>query len=612
MELTNAQTEEELYQKILDDMLNYNEQAAGHYDDYIGIFENFLAEYKSNLEELQRLKEMELSLKNSSDYLGGNGIDIPVTSKNYNGTGMKMSGSWEEGHDYLQEALDAAKNGDMDKAYDALTKRGYKIQSTGKNYGTTQEQALSMVLKAGNVKGYATGLDQGPVTETGPAILHGTPDNPEYVLNNDQAYNLLSNLSDTPAQELTSEDMINLNDNNIEDGNMSTEGEGADSQGDSTAGRISGESEGSGSSFAGGATGGAGQGNLDAICSYLVTIINLLNQLNSIENNGNNLLTQINTTEVNYNSQIVNLIQQAYSLLEQMYELMQTDYQDDIDMYAQILESVQIFNENYNKTMASLFDRWDSNIPVIQELLTSMNDYMRYTMELVDGILQTLGGGMSGGFSAGGKSGSWTGTFNSVKTPTNSNSDGKSKNKISSNKGSGGGGNKGNSGGGSSGSWTEEELWYSDPNHAPGSFQKESSVSSGWGGMTDYSAMHEAVANGSKLHVRDDGVYDDNNNKVHSFANGLKGGPVTYTGLAMLHGTPSEPEYILNNDQAYNLLYNMSSARMADFETKSNEDSGIQYIVQGDIILEGVEDPAKFWQEVTNAMGNRWNVTKNK
>ena len=52
MELTNAQTEEELYQKILDDMLNYNEQAAGQYDDYIGIFEDFLAEYKANLEEL--------------------------------------------------------------------------------------------------------------------------------------------------------------------------------------------------------------------------------------------------------------------------------------------------------------------------------------------------------------------------------------------------------------------------------------------------------------------------------------------------------------------------------------------------------------------------------
>ena len=128
---------------------------------------------------------------------------------------------------------------------------------------------------------------------------------------------------------------------------------------------------------------------------------------------------------------------------------MQTDYQDDIDMYAQILESIQIFNENYNENMVSLFDRCDSNIPVIQGLLTSMNDYMRYTMELVDGILQTLGSGMGGGFSAGGKSGSWTGTFNSVKTPTNSNSDEKSKNKTSSNRGNSGGGNKGSSGGGS-------------------------------------------------------------------------------------------------------------------------------------------------------------------
>ena len=37
-----------------------------------------------------------------------------------------------------------------------------------------------------------------------------------------------------------------------------------------------------------------------------------------------------------------------------------------------------------------------------------------------------------------------------------------------------------------------------------------------------------------------------------------------------------------------------------------------KYVVQGDIILEGVDDPAEFWHEVTNAMGNRWNVTKNR
>ena len=103
--------------------------------------------------------------------------------------------------------------------------------------------------------------------------------------------------------------------------------------------------------------------------------------------------------------------------------------------------------------------------------------------------------------------------------------------------------------------------------------------------------------------------------KKTGYSDGLKSGPVTYTGLAMLHGTPQEPEYVLNNDQAYNLLYNLSAARnakMAEFDRVKSSNNGIQYVVQGDIILEGVDDPAEFWQEVTNAMGNRWNVTKNR
>ena len=72
MELTNAKTEEELYQKILDDMLNYNEKAAGHYDDYIGIFEDFLDDYKTNLEKLQELKELEREYMSPDYYLGAN------------------------------------------------------------------------------------------------------------------------------------------------------------------------------------------------------------------------------------------------------------------------------------------------------------------------------------------------------------------------------------------------------------------------------------------------------------------------------------------------------------------------------------------------------------
>ena len=82
----------------------------------------------------------------------------------------------------------------------------------------------------------------------------------------------------------------------------------------------------------------------------------------------------------------------------------------------------------------------------------------------------------------------------------------------------------------------------------------------------------------------------------------------------MLHGTQNAPEYVLNNDQAYNLLYNLSmsrNAKMAEFEPK-NVSNETQYIVQGDIILEGVDNPAEFWQEVTTAMGNRWNLTKNR
>lgn len=99
-----------------------------------------------------------------------------------------------------------------------------------------------------------------------------------------------------------------------------------------------------------------------------------------------------------------------------------------------------------------------------------------------------------------------------------------------------------------------------------------------------------------------------------SYSSGLENGPVTYTGLAMLHGTQNAPEYVLNNDQAYNLLYNLSmskNAKMAEFEPK-NVSNETHYIVQGDIILEGVDNPAEFWKEVTTAMGNRWNVTKNR
>ena len=80
-----------------------------------------------------------------------------------------------------------------------------------------------------------------------------------------------------------------------------------------------------------------------------------------------------------------------------------------------------------------------------------------------------------------------------------------------------------------------------------------------------------------------------------TFANGILEGPVTYTGLAMLHGTASEPEYVLNNDQAYNLLRYIATKKLPDFESSKTGNSGIQYIVEGDIVLEGVDNPQEFW-----------------
>ena len=102
-----------------------------------------------------------------------------------------------------------------------------------------------------------------------------------------------------------------------------------------------------------------------------------------------------------------------------------------------------------------------------------------------------------------------------------------------------------------------------------------------------------------------------NQNNVAPNASGIEEGPVTYTGLAKLHGTPSKPEYVLNSDQAYNLLRNMATTRLPEMErTGTDNNCGTQYIVQGDVVLEGVNDPAKFWSGVTTAMGSRWNVTR--
>ncbi len=103
-----------------------------------------------------------------------------------------------------------------------------------------------------------------------------------------------------------------------------------------------------------------------------------------------------------------------------------------------------------------------------------------------------------------------------------------------------------------------------------------------------------------------------NANKNKGYADGIENGPVTYTGLSMLHGTPSEPEYVLNSDQAYNLLRNLATTRMPEYTSTLTQDMGVSYVIQGDVVLENCDDPAQFWNQVMAATHNRYNVTKNK
>ena len=206
-QLLNADTEAEIRQKITDDMEAFNIRAENGFDTYTGIFDNFIAEYRSNLEELQKLSHMQIQIMDATNYLTGNNSSQygQVYSQNYANQNWKIN---YQNSDYMQDALDAAARGDLDAAMQYLAMRRQKVSITGQNYDTTAREAYDWVMKVYNsrgLQGYAEGIENGPITETGPAMLHGTPSNPEYVLNSDQAYNLLENLATTDSGEIATE-----------------------------------------------------------------------------------------------------------------------------------------------------------------------------------------------------------------------------------------------------------------------------------------------------------------------------------------------------------------------------------------------------------------------
>ena len=90
---------------------------------------------------------------------------------------------------------------------------------------------------------------------------------------------------------------------------------------------------------------------------------------------------------------------------------------------------------------------------------------------------------------------------------------------------------------------------------------------------------------------------------VPSFSNG---GTVDFTGLAMLHGSPSRPEYVLNTDQVTNLLSNLTKPQVVSTMPKVGNSSVVNYNF-GNIELPNVTNAQQFINELKSLV----NVTKN-
>lgn len=81
-------------------------------------------------------------------------------------SGQLNSKGWESGVDYLAQAQDYARAGDMEAAYDALRRRGFKMADTGSSGGgTSQDQAYALIQKLYDHSGGAASSYQSQLAE---------------------------------------------------------------------------------------------------------------------------------------------------------------------------------------------------------------------------------------------------------------------------------------------------------------------------------------------------------------------------------------------------------------------------------------------------------------
>lgn len=598
------------------------------------------------------------------------------------GKGGGGSSGFDFSKDYLQQAIDSAKKGDIAGMNQALQDRDYKVSVTGQNYGKDSNAARQEAES--HLKGYAGGLDEGPVTETGPAMLHGTPSEPEYVLSNDQAYNMLDNLTSAmttegEAAEVVDDTLATENtESNLE--NVETESSKTDKEDRTTAQDMLFDE-------AGTAQTGNAKSTLQGINVIITQISALINQ----QALSNSQLVQANT-----------LISQLLELGNLVQEMQNMEAENNAERFEQLMEvintTVESWSEKFTLWNDETFALWSENQTTALEGQNQTNEYMLNILDMMTqemSFLQTLvetvgkgisgswyitsdsGGEFNGGFggSGGGSGGGYgddgeggggggrpdesdyqTGWYDETKDYLQAAIDaakaGKTDEayeallrrsyKIIGQGYNGGisqseavqqikdilseGGYNTESSLGDSGVY-DADRYLQDVADYEASQSRPSSSSGGGSSRPNYggydsrddfndaihNAYDQAASSGQNVSIGNSGLYIDASkiSKSKSYASGLENGPVTYTGMAMLHGSPSNPEFVLNSDQAYNILRNMATSKATEFETEGGGNGDTNYVVQGDIILKTDTSPEKFWDEVTKSMNRRWNTSKN-
>lgn len=97
---------------------------------------------------------------------------------------------------------------------------------------------------------------------------------------------------------------------------------------------------------------------------------------------------------------------------------------------------------------------------------------------------------------------------------------------------------------------------------------------------------------------------------ILGFSSGIEAGMVTRTGMYKLHGSPSNPEFVLNSKQAYQLLKNISTLSIPAFESNNGKSQTIKYQFYGDLNLPNVQDPSTFFDELLRETNSKFNVSK--